>query len=259
MNCKLCLENNDLQNSHIIPDAFFRSLKDKKNNVGKYTEISKEGNKLAQESYSEYMLCSACEKKFSIEFESYVIELILRNPHNVGVKSERSNNEVRFENIDYKQLKLFQMSILWRAAVSTHDFYKHVKLSPKLLELLRNNLEQLTPLEPHILPCFMDRLFIDIPNNKAAKKDLKESEIVIFKPKKTTLEAASIEFITFVFGGFVWRFWPNMCSSFHVDTNKVANNKGILICPIKSINSNELLLQAGVLAKKNEVTGKGFK
>ncbi|MFA0425885.1 hypothetical protein AB4562_28410, partial [Vibrio sp. 10N.222.54.A1] len=129
MKCKLCLEKEDIQESHIIPDAFFRFVKGKENNgdkseIGKYIEVSQSGNKFAQESYAEPLLCRACEQKFSNEFESYVIELVLRNPKKVGASSSRGVKQITFSNIDYRKLKLFQMSLLWRAAISSLDFYK---------------------------------------------------------------------------------------------------------------------------------------
>ncbi len=82
------------------------------------------------------------------------IEFILRNPKNIGVSSKRSSRDVTFTNLDYKKLKLFQMSLLWRAAICSLDFYKYVDVKPEIVELLRKNLHELTPLEPHVLPCF---------------------------------------------------------------------------------------------------------
>ena len=259
MKCKLCLEKEDIQVSHIIPDAFFRFVKDKKENVGKYIEVSESGNKFAQESYAELLLCRECEQKFSNEFESYVIELVLRNPKNVGVSSTKGSKQVTFTNLDYRKLKLFQMSLLWRAAISSLDFYKYVELDPIIVEQLRKNLNELTPLEPHILPCFMDRVFIDIPYGNASFSELKQSKSSIFNPKKTQCKSLGIEFITFFFGGFEWRFWLHKCNDFFINENKIISPSGVLVCPIQNIGKNELLLGAGVLARGNELKGRGLK
>ncbi len=87
MKCKLCLENEDMQDSHIIPDAFFRFVKDQNDNVGKYIEVSESGNKIGQVSYSEKLLCRICEQKFCKEFESYVIY-----PLNLKMQVSKSEN-----------------------------------------------------------------------------------------------------------------------------------------------------------------------
>lgn len=263
MKCKLCLEKEDIQESHIIPDAFFRFVKGKENNgdkseIGKYIEVSQSGNKFAQESYAEPLLCRACEQKFSNEFESYVIELVLRNPKKVGASSSRGVKQITFSNIDYRKLKLFQMSLLWRAAISSIDFYKYVELDPIIVELLRKNLNELSPLEPHILPCFMDRIFIDTPNENASFSELKLSKSTIFNPKKTASKPLGIEYITFFFGGFEWRFWLHKCNDFFINENKVISPSGVLVCSIQNIDKNDLLLSAGVLARGNELKGKGL-
>ncbi|MGU3192650.1 hypothetical protein ACVYF0_19575 [Vibrio cholerae] len=259
MKCKLCLENEDIQESHIIPDAFFRFVKDKNDNVGKYIEVSEAGNKLGQVSYSEKLLCRKCEQNFSKEFESYVIEFTLRNPKNIGVSSKRGTKQITFTNLDYRKLKLFQMSLLWRAAISSLDFYKYVQVEPEILELLRKSLCELTPFEPHILPCFMDRVFLNSPDKNLSLSDLKQSKSSIFNPKKTVSKPLGIEYVTFIFGGFEWRIWLHKCSEFYVRERKVINPSGVLISPIVSIETNELLLGAGVIARGNELKGKGLK
>ncbi|QUM84424.1 hypothetical protein [Moritella sp. 28] len=250
MKCKLCLENEDIKKSHIIPNAFFKYMK---NNKGRYREVSKEGNKDNQVSYDEYLLCGSCELKFSTEFESYVIDFILRNPGSVGVCSESDSTNITLSNVDFTKLKLFQMSILWRAAVSTLDFYKHVKLAPNIIELLRVNLDTLTPVEANVLPCFMDRIFIDAPNDKTTLADRTESKMFISNPNKIVIDVLGFEYIYFIFGGVEWRFWMHSCSEYFIENNIVISNRGILNMTIKSIGTHNTLLEAGVLARINHL------
>gem|GEM_PF-2350021 len=255
MKCKLCLENEDIQKSHIIPNAFFKNTKNK---GGKYIEVSKGGNKHDQVSYHESLLCLSCEQKFSTEFEAYVIDFILRNPKKVGINSVRTSTNLTLSNVDFRKLKLFQMSILWRAAVSSLDFYKHVKLDPYAIELLRANLNSLTPVEANVLPCFMDRIFLDAPNDKTTLPDLQQSKMVIINPKKTVIKALGVEFISFIFGGVEWRFHMHDCSDFFIKSHNVISNSGILNMTIKSIATHNLLLEAGVLARGNELNNQGL-
>jgi hypothetical protein len=252
MKCKLCLENEDIQKSHIIPNAFFKNVKD---NTGKYNEVSKVGNKYVQVSYHEPLLYLSCEQKFSTEFETYVIDFVLKNPAKVGIKTKSTSKYITFSNVDFRKLKLFQMSILWRAAVSSLDFYKHVKLDLKAIELLREGLDSLTPLEADVLPCFMDRIFIDALNDKTTLDDRKNSKKVIFNPKKNIIKAFGVEYISFIFGGFEWRFWIHKCSEYYIKKHDVISHSRILNTPIQSIGTHKLSLEAVVLARGNELRG----
>ncbi|MBW0280273.1 hypothetical protein [Shewanella xiamenensis] len=247
-----------MQKSHIIPNAFFRHIKKDENDPGKYIEISTIKNTFEQCSYSENLLCWECEQKFSNEFESYVITLILKNPININVSTAKQHNQITFKNIDFSKLKLFQMSVLWRAAISSLKFFEHVNLGAEQLELLRNHLMALKPLQPQQLPCFMERWLLD-PLDETSTEELINSKCSIFKPRSTAINFLGLEYITFVFGGFAWRYWLSDFSNFYVNEGLIVNPNGTLICPIVTLPDNKFLLSAGVLALANEKKDKGIK
>ncbi|TAH33673.1 MAG: hypothetical protein EYC62_06480 [Alphaproteobacteria bacterium] len=95
--------------------------------------------------YDNGILCAECDNQFS-PYENHAKDIltrpidqryVLRDPPNVG-EAIGYNPPVG----DYIQLKLFFLSILWRAAISTNQFYAHVRLGvheKKLREMLQAN------------------------------------------------------------------------------------------------------------------------
>jgi hypothetical protein len=76
----------------------------------------------------EKLLCDSCENIFS-NLENYVknmlyggIELTF---HKIGPRTWSVGG------LDYIKFKLFQLSVLWRASVSTQEFFKSVNLGQK--------------------------------------------------------------------------------------------------------------------------------
>ena len=62
--------------------------------------------------------------------------------------------------IDYRKFKLFLMSVLWRAGVSSHPFYSHVELGPHE-EKLRLKLINEDPGAPTDYGCAIYSLLLD--------------------------------------------------------------------------------------------------
>jgi len=167
--CKLCGNVSPLKESHIIPDFYIRGLEH--NLVTGSQGISQpfsillsanphfEGGVKQRGQWEkiigmkEKLLCSDCEQKFQ-KNETYVRDLLYGNSPLPLKKLEMGNRlheiterfqvedllEVRKVKVEYKRLKLFQMSILWRAGISRGSFFKEVNLGEfhetKLQELL---------------------------------------------------------------------------------------------------------------------------
>ena len=98
--CALCGQNRDLQLSHIVPHFVGRKLI--KTSPGSIRS-SNEPNRIKQDIYKEYMLCSECEERFSAK-ETWFANCIF-NPY--VDKKERL--------FDYdKRLSYFITSVSWR-------------------------------------------------------------------------------------------------------------------------------------------------
>ena len=79
--CQLCLQENKLQNSHIIPNAIFKKLF--RSNNGKAISLSSNAEQWIEhgsDSWHEELLCRDCEQLLSTNYEKYSIEL-LRGQH----------------------------------------------------------------------------------------------------------------------------------------------------------------------------------
>jgi hypothetical protein len=119
--CKLCLKESELRKSHILPEFLYENLYDEKHRT---LLISRENEKVIQKGIREKLLCQECETKLS-KYEKYAKELILEIPNfprddNLGL--------LYSDSVDFVKFKLFQLSILWRAGVSSDILFQQVKL-----------------------------------------------------------------------------------------------------------------------------------
>jgi len=117
------LKEAELRNSHILPEFMYGNLYDEKHRT---LLISREDEKVVQKGVREKLLCQSCETKLS-KYEKYAKELICDIPN-----FARDNNLglLYSDSVDYVKLKLFQLSVLWRASISSNDLFQQVKLGP---------------------------------------------------------------------------------------------------------------------------------
>ena len=128
MTCKLCGLNNKLIKAHIIPASFFRPLRSGQKpplliRAGDYVKRAPTGV------YDKTILCENCEPKFGI-WDDYAQNLLIQNFQNARIV-ERDGDVYGyvFDGFDYDKLKLFFISILWRASISSLKFYNGVELN----------------------------------------------------------------------------------------------------------------------------------
>lgn len=124
MTCALCLGEAPLRNSHVIPEFLYRSLYDEKHRLHQVSADPAQPNIYLQKGLREPLLCELCEQKFSVS-ERYASMLLNGG---VGVSVRRQGNRLHLTEIDYKKLKLFQLSILWRAGISSLSAFSQVNL-----------------------------------------------------------------------------------------------------------------------------------
>jgi hypothetical protein len=155
--CKLCLREAKLRNSHILPEFFYVSLYDDLHRVMNVPSDEKE--KFMQKGEREYLLCQECESKLS-KYEGYAAKLI---PKIQKFPKDNSGLFVCSDCVDYKQFKIFQLSILWRASVSQRKMFAQVDLGSKHEERIRRMLVDEVPGKSSDYGCFMT-LFPDPKN-----------------------------------------------------------------------------------------------
>lgn len=204
--CPLCKKEAVLKESHVIPKTFFRRLKKVKNQAIQTDLQYNTPFYKTQDSWSEKLLCSDCEQKIG-KYDAYIASFTY-NPQRVGILVDKNNSKFRvYQNIDYKKFRLFQLSLLYRAALSNHVAYQHIKLFPKDLEKIRKAIISEKPINNSKFGCIMILLWNydkDEPFNHT-----------IAVPKKSML--LKKEIIRFVFGGFAWEFHlPKLNGNFKI-------------------------------------------
>ena len=126
MNCKLCLKDTPLVSSHIIPEFLYTALYDSKHRFEQISVEPTEHNKYVQKGLRETLLCVPCEQNLSV-LEQYFSKLLKGD---VAARAARGDGHIHLTEVDYCKLKLFQVSILWRAGVSGLEPFSQVKLGP---------------------------------------------------------------------------------------------------------------------------------
>lgn len=187
MNCALCQGTGELQRSHVIPEFLFRALYDEKHRFHVISTDEAERNKYQQKGPREPLLCARCEQQFS-RYERYA-SLALSGGIELGYQLE--GPALVLSGLDYSQFRLFQLSVLWRAGVSRHDFFKDVSLGPHE-EPLRLAILHEDPGLPERYGCIM----CAVVHDEKIQRDL------VLQPERVRFSGLSG--YRFVFGGLVW-------------------------------------------------------
>ncbi|MCD6670830.1 hypothetical protein LT068_17525 [Vibrio cholerae] len=129
MKCKGCNENKKLIKAHIIPESFFVSMKSGNkplkvitNILGVYPKKSPIGI------YDRNILCRECENRFQ-KIDDYAFRiLIAEEDKQIPVYNDDVVVGYQLNNVDVSRLKLFFISILWRASISEQPFFSKINL-----------------------------------------------------------------------------------------------------------------------------------
>jgi hypothetical protein len=189
-NCKLCLKEKELMFSHIIPEYFYEPMYDEKHRFMQISTIPEIPIKHKQKGIREYLLCEECEQKFSV-FERYVSQAYYHKESN---KIQQDERIFVVEDVDYKLLKLFQLSILWRSAITNVELFGDVKLGPHT-ERLRLMLFNEDPGKDYEYGCLQFAVIFD--QNKLA-------DGLIMPPALFRVDGYRM--CRFTFGGIIWLY-----------------------------------------------------
>jgi hypothetical protein len=191
MQCRLCLQERELHNSHIIPEFLYRPGYDEK---GRMFAI-RNGDfrpRYIQQGLRERLLCAQCEGLFANQYEDYFSKLWYVKK---TLPSSWSEGFFQIQNLDYTLFKLFHLSILWRAAISSLSPFLMVSLD-KHEEQIRQMLLNSDPGPP------TDYQIFGVMALSPGTKDVFDGFIV--SPTVSTVEDRTI--YMFVFGGCIWHY-----------------------------------------------------
>lgn len=133
--CRLCGNQSTFVDSHIIP----RSFHDRDAVTGEKARIlTNAADKHPKRSpigiYSQF-LCLDCERRFG-PWDNYATKYLLEaGPLVSPLKNQDETVALRYPACDYSALKLFFLSVLWRAHCSDHHFFKRVHLGSRADDL----------------------------------------------------------------------------------------------------------------------------
>ncbi len=156
MSCKLCQNQADLRNSHVLPEFFYTRLYDEKHRFMVISSDSERQERFLQQGLYEKMLCGNCEVKFSV-YENYARGVIFGG---VQVQSRPEPERLLLRDVDYKQFRLFLLSLLWRMGVSELEFFSAVSLGP-YEEKIRLMLVTDDPGDEWYIPCLVTGVLFD--------------------------------------------------------------------------------------------------
>jgi hypothetical protein len=150
MSCKGCGQKTKLIKAHIIHEAFFTGLRDGQkaprilsNTPGVFPKKAPIGV------YDQNILCRKCEDKFQqLDDYGYRVLIGLEDTHEIQYDENDKIKGYIFHEIDNHLLKLFFISILWRASISTHSFYSKVELG-ELEDLAQYSIWNMDSLDAH--------------------------------------------------------------------------------------------------------------
>jgi len=165
--CKLCQNEKPLLNkSHIIPDFMYESLFDEGHKLYKFApaELVKGEGRISRPSSGEYeggILCKKCDNEIIGGYETYVrnalygkVEESSDLPQCANFITEKGIKYTHCKNIHYKEFKLFLLSILWRASISSREFFNEVNLGP-YKDTIRKMVLNGDPKEAEVFPILM--------------------------------------------------------------------------------------------------------
>lgn len=145
MICKLTGKEDTPAKAHIIPESFYLIDKDVNepsllatNSKGIYPKRSWKGI------YDDSIVTQEGEKYF-LKCDDYAFKLLVEQFASAKpLELKGSIVGYMYDNFDYDKLKLFFLSVLWRAAVSSHPFFKRVDIGPHL-EIIRKAIIESDP------------------------------------------------------------------------------------------------------------------
>lgn len=154
--CALCLQKRALRDSHLIPAAILRSLRDEtfKNPNPYIMSLEHVGQSSAQA--KQYLLCHDCEQRFNRGGEKWIAANCYRPNENVfpvrdAVKRAQpllsgphgsAYDASRISSIDIEKLGYFGGSVIWRASLRPwrlqKQMYRPIEICPRHKEELRS-------------------------------------------------------------------------------------------------------------------------
>jgi hypothetical protein len=134
--CALCLHIRKLCNSHIVPEFAYRPIYDSKHRAIAFNPRAPDVRQNIQKGLRSRLLCENCEGIINTHYESTFKRFWFDDES----LSKAMQGTGRIVKVDYASFKLFHLSVLWRASLSTHEAFKQVAIGKEHTERIRQML-----------------------------------------------------------------------------------------------------------------------
>lgn len=121
----------------------------------------KRSRKLYTGEYESNILCENCDNNVIGQYETYAHKILyggkLYTGENIKFQNQKNEHGVvstYAKGVDYKKFKLFLLSVLWRASISSRDIYKQIDLGPHE-DIIRKMIIDGDPKGQMEYPCMM--------------------------------------------------------------------------------------------------------
>ncbi|MCX7173490.1 MAG: hypothetical protein NT159_06140 [Proteobacteria bacterium] len=156
--CRLCGAQAGFVKSHIIPEAFFRQLRDEEQKLLLVADAAGYFPKNAPIGvYDGEILCKLCEAKF-LAIDTYGIDALLTRFDWYFQPIVNDNGPVAYESASVDTLKLleFLVAIIWRGSISRQPFFRTLALGPHE-ESAKAGLFATSPVIPKVFDAVLSR------------------------------------------------------------------------------------------------------
>ncbi|WP_444941078.1 hypothetical protein ACJJI3_00185 [Microbulbifer sp. ZKSA004] len=126
--CKGCGYDKKLIDAHIIPKFFYMELRADGNHLNVLHAGNERIGRSFKGDYDNSILCKDCDGVFE-KYDDYAKKILI-NGFNLFRPIWRGSELLGWElpPYDFSKIKLFFLSVLWRASISTRPFFKGVDL-----------------------------------------------------------------------------------------------------------------------------------
>jgi hypothetical protein len=182
MQCRLCLTEKELCNSHIVPEFLYHDLYDANHKLVAITGQGKNKYMPLQKGIREHLFCFDCEQHLNDKYEKpFLKQWSIDSP----LPNQMTHDSIFSGTYDYKTFKLFHLSILFRSSISTLPTFQEVNLETheEDIRLMLLNENPGESWEYPILACVVlngnnvEKRFISQPVNSPHEEDVAYGQI----------------------------------------------------------------------------------
>jgi len=237
--CRLCNQPKILVDSHIFPEFMYKPLY---NDEHRFKVISMKGGDVLKEppkGIYEKLLCDCCDNKIIGKYEDHASKVLFGDgKKEIEIETKEFGHLIH--GVDYKLFKLFQISLIWRASISTKKEIIKINLGPHA-EIMRQMLLNENPGEIYEYGVII-YLF---PKSSKDMKDL------IISPELLSKKIEGNRIYRAIFNGLLWAFFVSSHAENFSNKEFFLSKEGSLpIINSGQIGENYVLNMAKNLSKK---------